>query len=447
MEELGRFKLSSQLGEGPYSIVYDAQDGEQRCALRVLKEEALPQDAAQRAVMVRALAGLANIEHPSAVRVLDAGEEAGQVFVAMEFMDCPTLADTLASGAPMGEEQAVLFSRQIAQALDRAESVGYFHGDLKAHDVFVPSEDKVRLSGFAVKTFVEDPSALEGYGQEEEEEGGPEDSDEWVTAEELLNARSGGVARERFEADFVGLCVLMVRMLGFEAPEPAEGEPLEVYREALLKGPCREISGPKSGVGMLTAEVVRRLLTPAGFDSPGEVVVELVSAMLLARTFGRDTGEAGDFSVGTATVRLFGGLEDSLTIEAEDQPEAGARPEAGPEEAPAERPAPATGGGVYTVFYIWEDRRGGRFFVIHEGERLTIGRGPEVCDVALMDTAVSQKHLFLSREGGVITVEDAGSRNGTFINEERVQKAELRPGDEVRVGTTRLYMSLSDPRQ
>ena len=419
MEELGRFKLSSQLGEGPYSIVYDAQDGEQRCALRVLKEEALPQDAAQRAVMVRALAGLANIEHPSAVRVLDAGEEAGQVFVAMEFMDCPTLADTLASGAPMGEEQAVLFSRQIAQALDRAESVGYFHGDLKAHDVFVPSEDKVRLSGFAVKTFVEDPSALEGYGQEEEEEGGPEDSDEWVTAEELLNARSGGVARERFEADFVGLCVLMVRMLGFEAPEPAEGEPLEVYREALLKGPCREISGPKSGVGMLTAEVVRRLLTPAGFDSPGE----------------------------TATVRLFGGLEDSLTIEAEDQLEAGARPEAGPEEAPAERPAPATGGGVYTVFYIWEDRRGGRFFVIHEGERLTIGRGPEVCDVALMDTAVSQKHLFLSREGGVITVEDAGSRNGTFINEERVQKAELRPGDEVRVGTTRLYMSLSDPRQ
>lgn len=447
MEELGRFKLSSQLGEGPYSTVYDAEDGEQRCALRVLKEEALPQDAAQRAVMVRALAGLTNILHSSAVRVLDAGEEAGQVFVAMEFMDCPTLEDKLASGTPMGEEKAVLFSRQIARALDGAENVGYFHGDLKARDVFVLSEDKVRLSGFAVKTFVEDHSILEGYGQEDEEGGGPEDSNEWVTAEELLSANGGGVPRERFEADFVGLCVLMMRMLGFEAPEPAEGESLDVYREALLEGPCREISGPKSGVGMLTAEVVRRLLTPGGFDSPGEVVVELASAMLLARTFGRDKSESGDFSVGTATVRLFGGLEDSLAIEAEPQPEAEAQPEAGAEEAPAERPAPKTGSGAYTAFYIWEDERGGRFFVVHEGERLTIGRGPEVCDVALMDTAVSQEHLFLSREGDVITVEDAGSRNGTFINEERVQEAELRPGDEVRIGTTRIYMSLSDAEE
>ncbi|MCK4283349.1 MAG: FHA domain-containing protein [Candidatus Brocadiae bacterium] len=447
MEELGRFKLGSQLGEGPYSTVYDAEDGEQRCALRVLKEEALPRDAAQRAVLVRALAGLTNIEHPSAVRVLDAGEEAGQVFVAMEFMDCPTLEDKLASGTPMGEEQVVLFSRQIAQALDRAENVGYFHGNLKAHNVFVLSEDKVRLSGFAVKTFLEDPSTLEGYGQEEEGEGGPEDSDEWVTAEELVSARGGRVARERFEADFVGLCVLMMRMLGVEAPGPAEGESLDVYRVALLEGPYREISSPKSGVGMLTAEVVRRLLTPGGFDSPGEVVVELVSAMLLARTFGRDRGESGGFSVGTATVRLFGGLEDSLAIEAEDRPEAEARPEGQAEEAPAERLAPETGGGAYTAFYIWEDRRGGRFFVIHEGERLTIGRDPEVCDVVLRDTAVSQEHLFLSREGDVITVEDAGSRNGTFINGERVQKSELRPGDEVRVGTTRFYMSLSGPEE
>ncbi|KPK58543.1 MAG: hypothetical protein AMK73_09195 [Planctomycetes bacterium SM23_32] len=92
---------------------------------------------------------------------------------------------------------------------------------------------------------------------------------------------------------------------------------------------------------------------------------------------------------------------------------------------------------------MWnDDRRSGRFFLLYEGERLTVGRDPDVCDITLMDPAVSRKHCSLSKEGGRVRVEDLGSSNGTFVNDNRVETAELRRGDKLRFGTTRVYTSL-----
>ena len=61
-----------------------------------------------------------------------------------------------------------------------------------------------------------------------------------------------------------------------------------------------------------------------------------------------------------------------------------------------------------------------------------------------MDPATSRRHTFIIRDGGRLRIEDAGSSNGTFVNGERVQEAELQLGDVVRVGTTRLFLGLAD---
>ncbi|HXF70999.1 MAG TPA: FHA domain-containing protein [Actinomycetota bacterium] len=65
-----------------------------------------------------------------------------------------------------------------------------------------------------------------------------------------------------------------------------------------------------------------------------------------------------------------------------------------------------------------------------------IGRGP-ACDLRLEDAYVSNVHArIFPREGGWY-VEDLGSTNGTFVNEERIAApAPVRAGDRVRVGTT-----------
>jgi pSer/pThr/pTyr-binding forkhead associated (FHA) protein len=66
----------------------------------------------------------------------------------------------------------------------------------------------------------------------------------------------------------------------------------------------------------------------------------------------------------------------------------------------------------------------------------TLGRAVE-CELRLDDTYVSQQHARIFDKGGNWYVEDLGSTNGTFVNEQRlVAPAMLTPGDKVRVGQT-----------
>jgi hypothetical protein len=69
-------------------------------------------------------------------------------------------------------------------------------------------------------------------------------------------------------------------------------------------------------------------------------------------------------------------------------------------------------------------------------DSLVIGRAPE-CELAIEDTYVSQQHARVFAKGGSWYVEDLGSTNGTFVNEQRLSSpAMVQSGDKVRVGTT-----------
>jgi pSer/pThr/pTyr-binding forkhead associated (FHA) protein len=70
----------------------------------------------------------------------------------------------------------------------------------------------------------------------------------------------------------------------------------------------------------------------------------------------------------------------------------------------------------------------------------TIGRGAE-CELHIEDTYASQQHARIFGKNGAWYVEDLGSTNGTFVNEQRlVAPALLQPGDRVRIGTTVLEL-------
>ncbi|MGZ8631346.1 MAG: FHA domain-containing protein [Actinomycetota bacterium] len=71
---------------------------------------------------------------------------------------------------------------------------------------------------------------------------------------------------------------------------------------------------------------------------------------------------------------------------------------------------------------------------------MVMGRAPE-CELALDDTFVSQQHARLFAKNGSWYVEDLGSTNGTFVNDQRLASpAMVQPGDRVRVGTTVLEL-------
>lgn len=75
---------------------------------------------------------------------------------------------------------------------------------------------------------------------------------------------------------------------------------------------------------------------------------------------------------------------------------------------------------------------GERFYI--DRPTLSIGRDP-VSDIFLNDMTVSRAHAILDLVAGSVTVRDAGSLNGTYVNGVCVDEAELSDGDAVQIGT------------
>ncbi|HEV3091920.1 MAG TPA: FHA domain-containing protein [Candidatus Cybelea sp.] len=90
--------------------------------------------------------------------------------------------------------------------------------------------------------------------------------------------------------------------------------------------------------------------------------------------------------------------------------------------------------------------------VERRGRRRQEGRPPfEIgrvgsAGIALADAEVSRRHARVSSHDGVVYVEDLKSRNGTFLNGRRITDAiEVREGDEIDVGTTRIVVTSVRP--
>ncbi len=86
--------------------------------------------------------------------------------------------------------------------------------------------------------------------------------------------------------------------------------------------------------------------------------------------------------------------------------------------------------------------RAGMTFVL-SSDTTTVGRHPD-SDIFLDDITVSRHHcrFVVSAEG--LAVEDSGSTNGTYVNGSRVDRADLRAGDEVIVGKYHLLVAAGD---
>src|SRR6185503_9279212 len=82
-------------------------------------------------------------------------------------------------------------------------------------------------------------------------------------------------------------------------------------------------------------------------------------------------------------------------------------------------------------------------FPLEEGKEIVVGRSSDL-DMVLVEEMVSRRHARIRMAGGIISIEDLGSTNGTFVNGEKIQKAQLKEGDRVLIGTSILKVISSD---
>lgn len=90
------------------------------------------------------------------------------------------------------------------------------------------------------------------------------------------------------------------------------------------------------------------------------------------------------------------------------------------------------------IFTVTSGPDTGKILAIPSGDVIVLGRSPE-CTFAFDDASLSRQHARVMRVGAEYIIRDEGSRNGTFVNNARLTKAEtLRNGDRVQLGSSTL---------
>ena len=124
---------------------------------------------------------------------------------------------------------------------------------------------------------------------------------------------------------------------------------------------------------------------------------------------------------------------DGASVATEAIPVVTDRPFGSPRAGSVEKVGPAEAAGTLEVI---RGRNSGARFIV--GAETTLGRHPD-SDIFLDDVSVSRAHAtIVLRSSSEFVVTDAGSLNGTYLNNERVDQATLQHGDVLQIGMFKL---------
>jgi serine/threonine-protein kinase len=153
MDRIGRYKIVRELGRGAMGVVYHAIDPNigRSVAIKTIQLGGKPEDSGRlRERLFREARSAGILSHPGIVTIYDVEQQGDLAYIAMEFVDGPTLDQIMAPNAPLPPERIFAVLGQSAVALDYAHQKGIVHRDIKPANIMIARDGTAKIADFGI---------------------------------------------------------------------------------------------------------------------------------------------------------------------------------------------------------------------------------------------------------------------------------------------------------
>ena len=155
MDRIGRYKIVRELGRGAMGVVYHAIDPNigRPVAIKTIQLGNVRNPGEQerlRERLFREARSAGILSHPSIVTIYDVEQQDDLAFIAMEYVDGPTLDQILSAPRPIDPERMFRLLAQTAAALDYAHQKGIVHRDIKPANIMIAADGTAKITDFGI---------------------------------------------------------------------------------------------------------------------------------------------------------------------------------------------------------------------------------------------------------------------------------------------------------